>query len=122
MAESHFFLYSCYRGPLDPMGFGPLANFWGFGFGLPWTEKMGLYNTLNESPSIYKQIRYLLGMDTSIGQRIYHIPKIMSIHLNNTPSCTPSNRWGNCIQEGTPYYDVITHHDYTLTNLSSQNN
>jgi hypothetical protein len=25
------------------MGFGPLVNFWTFGFGLLWTEKMGLY-------------------------------------------------------------------------------
>jgi hypothetical protein len=25
------------------MGFGSLANFWVFGLGLPWTEKMGLY-------------------------------------------------------------------------------
>jgi hypothetical protein len=28
------------------MGFGSLANFWVFGLGLPWTEKMGLYNVI----------------------------------------------------------------------------
>jgi hypothetical protein len=43
VAESHFFLYFCCRGPLGLMGFGPLANFWGFGFGLLWTKKTGLY-------------------------------------------------------------------------------
>jgi hypothetical protein len=46
MAESHFFLYSCYCGLLGLTGFGPLANFWTFGFGLLWTEKMGLYSIL----------------------------------------------------------------------------
>jgi hypothetical protein len=39
-----FLLCPCCRGSLGLMGFGPLANFWTFGFGLLWTEKMGLYN------------------------------------------------------------------------------
>jgi hypothetical protein len=43
VAESHFFLYFYYRGPLGLMGFGPLANFWGFRFGLLWIKKTGLY-------------------------------------------------------------------------------
>ena len=44
MAKGHFFLYFCFRWLLGLMGSEPLANFWGFGLGLPWTEKTGLYN------------------------------------------------------------------------------
>jgi hypothetical protein len=37
------FLYSYCSWATGLMGFGPLVNFWTFGFGLLWTEKMGLY-------------------------------------------------------------------------------
>jgi hypothetical protein len=57
MAESHFFLYFCYRGPLGLMGFGPLANFWTFGFGLLWTEKMGLYNLQDVCSSFLQMVQ-----------------------------------------------------------------
>ena len=40
-----FLLHSCCRGPLGLMDFGPLANFWGFGLGLLWTKKTGLYTS-----------------------------------------------------------------------------
>ncbi len=53
MAESHFFfLYSCYRGLLGLTGLGPLANLWTFGFGLLWTEKMGLYKAITTKGSL----------------------------------------------------------------------
>ncbi len=43
MAFCHFFSCLGYQGPLGLMGLGPLADYWGVGVGLPWTEKTGLY-------------------------------------------------------------------------------
>ena len=43
----HFSSCLGYRGPLGLMGLGPLADYWGVGVGLPWTEKTGLYNEQN---------------------------------------------------------------------------
>jgi hypothetical protein len=45
MAFGPFFSCLVYRGSPVLLGFGPLVDHWGVGFGPWWTEKIGLYKT-----------------------------------------------------------------------------
>ena len=45
-----FLLHFCCRGSLGLMDFGPLANFWGFGLRLLWTEKKKKNGPLHLAP------------------------------------------------------------------------
>ena len=45
------------------MGFEPLANFWGFGLGLQWTEKTGLYTYIE---NVFYRKRYYAEINIAV--------------------------------------------------------